>query len=1192
MKDLRTLQNETPLARRMLMRLAKKALCKIPVIGAAFELLDEVVLGSIAAQEQERVNSLVGLMYERLEPLLRKLETEELPDEALENRLAQPEVAADLEKFAAEVRSRQADFQKIVDRLAAQVGKHEEKIETITSEIETLTSEVAKLGQSLDIGAQFKYIAQSVKHRLSIQGNVQDLYDNLAKPSGSGGQGLLYRAHRLGTAQGRTVVVKTLKAKRSGDVKAIQRFLLEGFLSSQIVHPNIVRVTDYGGFYAADEYFIEMEDLGNTTLKDWYMQNPFTGENLEAYLDLMLQAIAAFDAIHAQNLVHRDVKPSNFMVLEGRLKLIDFGSVKSLEAEENLKAGRTMTATGEMVGTPQYMSPEQFDRGFARIGAKTDVYGLGVTLFEICTGRLPFTASSAIQYGKYHTEVSPGRPSSVNPKIPGWLDTLILNMLAKRPEDRAGLDAVWCVLEQNRPKTLDTRMAEVNRQIMDSFRHGLSEEAEKDIRDTLAGLESQLAGVSPALQKRLQEFIGQSEKDLAGLRRQVTASVSRAFNPLLCPNMRCETPLEPGVNQCPACQTEWLIPCVCERKEKTAYMKDKCQKCRERRPIPMEHRQKYSLLVTLSHCLQAKEYVKALTYLGFFPQLEKDPDVAKLAAEAQRLKAKEEASEIEKTASRLKTGVTRLKDEKAKEDEAQRQDRLRREEDERQSEVARLEKMLAAGDLNDAFDSYRDNFPAYLKNDKTQAVFEKICDELIRPDVEKAKEFQAQKEYKEAIQALHSISVEYRTACLEEFIAKIFLEAGSEYAARGDFATAIRIWEGGARATRRTTELASSAASLKKKWQGLQGLTAKAQECLANGNLDKAKEALQSELFFEAIPKEIEEAYLQLATQVEIASQKSNLGGKLAHWMAGKTKEAEIAASVSATYRQTRANWQRQREEERRRAEEERKRREEGERMAKELEQKIPQVRKILSSGFTFLREAKYTCGELTNTVQEFQHDVTGMEFVYIPGGTFQMGGNKSDNEQPIHKVTLTPYLMAKYACTQAEWKKIMGSDPSKFKGDRRPVEQVSWNDCQEFCKKTGLALPSEAQWEFACRAGSTGEYCFGDDESLLEQYAWYDKNSGSETHPVGQKKPNALGLYDMHGNVWEWCQDGWHENYNGAPNDGSTWETGTSGGSQRVKRGGSWGFGAWGLRSAHRYGIDAEGRDFYLGARLVSEAH
>jgi formylglycine-generating enzyme required for sulfatase activity len=215
-------------------------------------------------------------------------------------------------------------------------------------------------------------------------------------------------------------------------------------------------------------------------------------------------------------------------------------------------------------------------------------------------------------------------------------------------------------------------------------------------------------------------------------------------------------------------------------------------------------------------------------------------------------------------------------------------------------------------------------------------------------------------------------------------------------------------------------------------------------------------------------------------------------------------------------------------------------------------------------------------------------------EMMLIPPGKFWMGSPESEkdrygDEGPRHKVLISkPFYLGKTEVTQAQWQKIMGSNPSNFKGDRRPVEQVSWKDCQEFCKKTGLALPSEAQWEFACRAGSTGAYCFGDDGSLLKDYAWYNENSGSKTHPVGQKKPNALGLYDMHGNVREWCGDRF-EKY---PSEEVKDPTGPSNGSLRVLRGGSWSIDARWLRSAVRCRIVAEGRYIILGARLVSEAH
>ncbi len=162
-------------------------------------------------------------------------------------------------------------------------------------------------------------------------------------------------------------------------------------------------------------------------------------------------------------------------------------------------------------------------------------------------------------------------------------------------------------------------------------------------------------------------------------------------------------------------------------------------------------------------------------------------------------------------------------------------------------------------------------------------------------------------------------------------------------------------------------------------------------------------------------------------------------------------------------------------------------------------------------------------------------------------------------------------------------------------KGDNLPVEQVSWNDVQEFIKKLNekegtnkYHLPSEAEWEYAARAETATRYSFGDDESKLDDYAWYESNSGSKTHEVGQKKPNPWGLYDMHGNVWEWVQDNWHDSYKDAPTDGSSWENGS--GYFRVIRGGSWRNSAVGCRSANRTDRDQCARNYFLGFRLVRD--
>lgn len=184
------------------------------------------------------------------------------------------------------------------------------------------------------------------------------------------------------------------------------------------------------------------------------------------------------------------------------------------------------------------------------------------------------------------------------------------------------------------------------------------------------------------------------------------------------------------------------------------------------------------------------------------------------------------------------------------------------------------------------------------------------------------------------------------------------------------------------------------------------------------------------------------------------------------------------------------------------------------------------------------------------------------IELVWIPPGSFEMGSNRGEaDEKPVHRVTIKKgFYMGKYEVTQKQWQAIMGNNPSYFKGDNLPVEKVLWDDAQEFIKKLNeisdrytFRLPTEAEWEYACRAGTTGDYA-GD----LDEMAWYENNSGKQTHPVGMKKPNGWGLYDMLGNVFEWCQDRLHDNYEGAPNNGSAWE---SYGSRdlRVKRGCAW---------------------------------
>ena len=225
-----------------------------------------------------------------------------------------------------------------------------------------------------------------------------------------------------------------------------------------------------------------------------------------------------------------------------------------------------------------------------------------------------------------------------------------------------------------------------------------------------------------------------------------------------------------------------------------------------------------------------------------------------------------------------------------------------------------------------------------------------------------------------------------------------------------------------------------------------------------------------------------------------------------------------------------------------------------------------------------------------------FMVNGVSFEMVRVEGGTFRMGATSEQedeadsDEKPVHGVTLSSYYIGKTEVTQALWQAVMGSNPSRFEGSDLPVECVSWNDCQEFIQKlnrlTGrnFRLPTEAEWEFACRGGNNSRGYKYSGSNNLGSVAWYEDNSGGQTHPVGTKAPNELGIFDMSGNVWEWCND-WYGNYT---SNSQTNPTGSQSGSRRVRRGGGWFYYAGRCRSSNRDNYNPSNRYINLGLRLA----
>ena len=353
------------------------------------------------------------------------------------------------------------------------------------------------------------------------------------------------------------------------------------------------------------------------------------------------------------------------------------------------------------------------------------------------------------------------------------------------------------------------------------------------------------------------------------------------------------------------------------------------------------------------------------------------------------------------------------------------------------------------------------------------------------------------------------------------------------------------------------------------------------QDSLANALAEAQRKAKEAEESYRKAEQEQGEARKQRESEVKAEQERLAQQERQRQEEARKQRESEAKAEQERL-----AQQERQRQEEARKQQESEAKAEQ-ERLAQQEQQRQEEARKQ--------REAEARRRATSNQI--IQVGNVEFEMVYVEGGMFRMGGTSEqgsdayDNERPVHSVTLSGFHIGKYEVTQGLWREVMSENPSYNKSrDDYPVENVSWEDCQEFIRKlnarTGLTfrLPTEAEWEYAARGGRKSRGYKYSGSNSIGNVAWYDDNSGNHTHPVGEKKPNELGLYDMSGNVDEWCYD-WYGDYTA---EAQRNPTGPVSGRNRLYRGGSYWFDAWYCRVSYRSGGAPGSRDFNIGLRLV----
>ncbi|HET6494179.1 MAG TPA: SUMF1/EgtB/PvdO family nonheme iron enzyme [Thermoleophilia bacterium] len=922
---------------------------------------------------------------------------------------------------------------------------------------------------------------------------------------GQGGMGAVYRGKhlRLEVDVALKIMVPPSSLAPTHADNYVARFLREAKTAAAVRHQNLIRVYDVNS--ESGVHYLIMDFVDGESAGDRLKRKGKLGE-AEA-VEICLGAAEGLAEAHREGIVHRDIKPDNILIdKRGRVVVADLGLAKAYssgtgEGTSAMSMGLSMSQ--QAMGTPYYMSPEQ-TMSAKDAGPAADVWSLGVTLYQLATGKLPYADTDLLELMMKIRKEPPIDPKAACSGVSDGLCAILSRCLEKAP----GARYADC-----------SEMAKALRAHLTM----LKGDVEGGLADPAAGsTKLALVSVTPPPSKTL-TIIGRSMLD----------SGSKA----------------PKTDSGRVAASEGRI--------------------RRGRRAPAASRGAAGMVLVGLLVAALVGGGLAAWYFAAGPGSEGDRVGGAMMPRPGEGEAPAEPHAAIQTAADL---------------EAERR------KGEAEAKVASIFQTAR---------SFRDAGLLEKARDKASEALE------IVPDHAETKRFLA--DVSAAIAAKQSAServAEHRK----------WLDEGLRLRLAGKLREAATAYERAqASAPAGNAEAATAAAECL-----AEDLKTRAIEAEAAGDLDKAVE-----LYAEAVAKretpDVRRALAEAKRKLDERRAEETRRAEAARWRT-RAEDAERAGDAAAAlgYYREAANRgadvtgriaQLQREVAQREAAAQRQAayeaaiargrsfagRGQWKDAASAYEQAL--VQKAGDAEATrLLAEANRHLGAAPTLSLDCGGGVT-MELIYVKPGRFTMGSPASeagrDNDEAQHNVTITRgFYLGRYEVTQAQYQAVMGANPSKWKEPNRPVEQVMWNEATEFCNRLSqragkqVRLPTEAEWEYACRAGSTTRFCFGDSDGGLGEYAWFSGNSGHQTHAVGGRKPNAWGLHDMHGNVWEWCAD-WYGNYGGDATD----PTGPASGGGRVLRGGSWYRSAQDCRSAFRNRLHPAYRDYGFGFRVAVSA-